>query len=198
MPTNKELEKMQNEDRDRLGNVEDSLGEILKILKSSDAKDNPVSITKGLDAAELQETSMEPVMFAEIPELELKQTGPDVDYEFHRAQQKEAIEAFMNEELAVRIEESSEENAQPQFDIGVNGITRLFVLGEVYTNVKRYHVEGLARAKPVRFRNNPYTRNDGTNDVMYLRSSGLRFNFTVLRDPNPRGSDWLKQVLAED
>ncbi|GAA0586733.1 hypothetical protein ACFQH5_20210 [Halomonas salifodinae] len=110
---------------------------------------------------------------------------------------KAEILKFMEEPVTVEISEVSDENADHGFIIHVNGKSEPFRQGERKT-VKRYFVEGLARAKRTGYKNqlvvDPVT---GDQEYEYPSKTGLRYPFSVVHDPNPRGADWLKAVLRQ-
>jgi len=108
---------------------------------------------------------------------------------------KMAMEAFMQEPVTVLIQHTNEEHEAPYFEISVNGTREIFHRGEQKT-VKRLFVEGLARAKPVKFRNEEYMR-EGIRTVRWPSTTGLRYPFSVVEDRNPKGPAWLKAVLAQ-
>lgn len=104
--------------------------------------------------------------------------------------------AFMEERVTVLVHDTSEKHADAVVEIGVNGRNELFVRGQEKT-VARKFVEGLARAKPVSFRNEEYTAEDGTRKVRHPSNIGSRYTFSVVQDPNPMGKEWLKSVMAQ-
>lgn len=146
-------------------------------------------------------------------EMDLGQTGPATmsttgDAEIENPQieaitdlqrfnkDKLALLAFMEEPVTVHIHETSEEQADSNFSIWVNGRQEVFFRGQEKT-VKRKFVEGLARAKPTTYRNEQFKMQDGSDSVRYPKSRGLRYSFSVVHDNNPRGRDWLKEVLRQ-
>ena len=104
---------------------------------------------------------------------------------------------FMAEPVTVEIHEVADEHAEQGFVIMVNGENEVFRRGEIKT-VKRYFVEGLARARKTGYRNveqiNPHT---GVREFVYPSMTGLRYPFSVTDDRNPRGRDWLKHTLRQ-
>lgn len=110
--------------------------------------------------------------------------------------------AFLNETLIINIMESvDEKNPEPVVFLAVNGIgagphNTPYVPRGVDIQVKRFHVEKLARAKRTSYDNKEITV-DGERKFIYPSKTALQYPFTVLHDPNPRGAQWLKQLLAE-
>lgn len=103
---------------------------------------------------------------------------------------------FMEDMVTVHIHDTAEKDADPRFEISVNGKAVIFHRGETRA-VKRYIVEGLARAKPVHYRNEEYINSSGERSVRWPSSTGLRYGFSVIQDPHPRGGEWLKSVLRQ-
>lgn len=102
---------------------------------------------------------------------------------------------FMAEPVLVHIHDVSEPNADPNFFVGVNGRNYYFFRGEEKT-VPRFVVEGLARAKPVGYRNEPFKMQDGSDSVRWPKRAGLRYSFATIGD-SPKGNAWLKSILAQ-
>jgi len=111
------------------------------------------------------------------------------------AKEKLEMLQFMAEPVKVHIHDVSETNADPNFSIGVNGRNYYFFRGEEKT-VPRFVVEGLARAKPVGYRNEPFKMQDGSDSVRWPKRAGLRYSFATIGD-SPKGNAWLKSVLAQ-
>jgi len=162
----------------------------------------PEIITKSPGAMEPMESDL-----GEAPTIEFTEaagTGENADeiivaaasVESTEFQEKAANLAFMEEEVTVQILDSPEKNAAPYFEIAVNGKSQIFHRNRQYT-VKRYFVEGLARAKPINYTNEEYTTPDGIRSVRYPAHKGLRYPFAVVADSNPRGKSWLDHVLKQ-
>jgi hypothetical protein len=101
--------------------------------------------------------------------------------------------AFMEELVEVEVHESSDPNAEPIVDLYCNGIPQRLIRGRAHT-VKRKYVHILARARQVSM--STETRVEGENVVNRVnKRSALRYPFSVMRDDNPRGRDWLRQEL---
>lgn len=165
----------------------------------------PASIRKELDAAPHAQTSGEATMVEKGPEREpvIKVTEPQLEpgliEVLPRGKKKSEAHLkmlqFMREPVTVHIHETSDKNADPRFIIGVNGRNQTFVRGKEYT-VPRYVVEGLARAKPVAFKNEEFFKPDGERAVRWPSVRGTRYPFSVIGDSD-RGNAWLKQVLRQ-
>lgn len=103
--------------------------------------------------------------------------------------------AFNEEVLQVMVHESTDKNAEQMVDVYVNGTPQRFLRGHVQS-VKRKFVEVLARAKPQSITTSVQTTNEDVINKV-LKSSALRYPFSVHFDPNPKGPAWLRKVLAE-
>lgn len=109
-------------------------------------------------------------------------------------------EAFLREKVEIMIHPSAERNADRAFEVSVNdnpGTTITFHRNKRYV-VPRAVVETLARAKPVHFENEEYTKPNGDMGVRNPFRRGLRYPFSVISDPSgERGHRWLEKVLSE-
>lgn len=108
-----------------------------------------------------------------------------------------ADEAFMNEIVEVIIFPTTDPQAPPYARPGVNG-EAVTIFRNVPTKVKRKHIEVLARMKETRVTQDLTPSNDGQITMASLRGhTGLAYPFQVIKDPNPKGSAWLGNILAE-
>lgn len=120
--------------------------------------------------------------------------------------------AFNEEPIEVRIERSSEKNAPRWVPCCVNGrgaevfdpaAKRWQVLGALPLGVpiitRRKYMEVLALAKQDSVDTRPPTTTEilnGTNDVNEVEiTTSAKYPFSVLRDNNPRGADWLNKLM---
>lgn len=106
------------------------------------------------------------------------------------------MEAFMNEMITIVVNPPNDADEPMLVQVAVNGVNQFIPRGEPVA-VKRKYVEVLARAKRTDFAQNLDERlgEQGFNQVRTMHS--LRFPFSLLRDPNPKGGAWLTGVLAE-
>lgn len=162
------------------------------------AKDVPVIVHKPFEAMDQDLGTAEPAQFTEQAGTSSEATliTPRPEHFSDPAHQEKLLNlAFMNEMVTVYIQDTSEKNADPVFEIQVNGEKEFFIRGQTKT-VKRYFVEGLARAKPVSYKNEEYTTPEGIRAVRWPSNRGLRYGFNTVND-TPRGNAWLKSVLAQ-
>jgi len=109
---------------------------------------------------------------------------------------KAAALAFMREPVTIIVSESTDPNAEAMPCVYVNGRPQRFQRGKEQT-VKRMFVEALARAKPTAIKTVDAMDADGSRTMKVLRSTGIRYPFSVVEDKNPIGRAWLSKVLAE-
>ncbi|TFH85269.1 hypothetical protein EQG41_18320 [Billgrantia azerbaijanica] len=162
-------------------------------MQAAMARNNPVTREKRLETGEHQVGQDGVAAFDGDTLIKPETRTLDDPNMIHKAE----ILKFMEEPVTVEIQEVADENADHGFVIEVNGKAEPFRRGERKT-VKRYFVEGLARAKRTGYRNqlvvDPVT---GEKEYQYPAKTGLRYPFSVIHDGNPRGADWLKAVLRQ-
>jgi hypothetical protein len=108
-----------------------------------------------------------------------------------------AEEAFMNQMLDLIIFPTTDPQAPPYAQIGVNG-TMAYIPRGVPVPVRRKHVEVMARLKTTSVTQDMKPNAEGEITMASLRGhTGLVYPFNVIRDPDPRGGTWLAQILAE-
>ncbi len=165
------------------------------------AKNNPVSITKGVESTEFQTGNEPEVLFNTVgdehdAELSIQRSAiadPDSPA-FH---EKAKNLAFMAEKVTVLVQESDDPRADEVIEVSVNGRSEIFRRG-IPKTVTRMFVEGLARAKPVKYGNRHRVNPDtGVEEVVNRSTTGQRYPFTVIEDRNPMGQSWLQAVLAQ-
>ena len=105
------------------------------------------------------------------------------------------LEAFMAEELEIRMAEPSKDGDLMIETPNVNGINMPIERG-LKQRVKRKYVEALCQARIVFFtqeRRNPMD----PADITMVETSRLVHPFEVTHDPNPKGRAWLEAQLAQ-
>jgi hypothetical protein len=109
---------------------------------------------------------------------------------------KQFEELRFNEEFVeVMVHESTDKNAENPVFTGCNEITQYFFRGQVQ-KVKRKYLAILASCKEHSIRTVEYTQPDGSRATKIVRTSSLKYPFSVISDPNPRGAPWLRALLA--
>lgn len=106
-----------------------------------------------------------------------------------------SMEAFMNETLLIMVQSSGAENETPLVYVAVNGQSMLLPRDEPI-RVKRKYVEVLARAKKTEF-DQVLDMRMGEEMNRLIAKNSLKYPFTVISDPNPRGVQWVQEVLAQ-
>jgi hypothetical protein len=113
----------------------------------------------------------------------------------HNLTEKAAKLAFLEEKVEVMVHESADPNAEPIVETWVNGTAQRFVRGQTQV-VRRKFVEVLARAKNTGIKTNEAMDYNGDRTTAIVKHTALKYPFSVVRDENPRGAAWLKQVMS--
>jgi hypothetical protein len=103
---------------------------------------------------------------------------------------------FMNEPVTIRIATSTDKNAEQCFELNINGRAEFFRRGETKT-VKRNYVDLLMRLKQTVYGQDMVINKEGIKSYVYPASTGLKYDFAIIRDDNPLGKSWERAVLAE-
>jgi len=165
----------------------------------SDAKNNPVAPSKGFEPLEQQ--------IGQDHDRVMKSTGPArealqpqyvqiVDRPLKELdQEKLAMLQFFEEPVTIMVHTTSDQNAEQVFELFNNGRREVFTRGETKT-VARKFVEILATRKPTTYTQKKKRDEDGIMHEVQVPTTALRYPFSVLHDPNPKGADWLRYTLA--
>jgi hypothetical protein len=103
--------------------------------------------------------------------------------------------AFMEEQVLVRIHESTDPNAEKIIPVYNDGIPQHFIRGQ-WTVCKRKFAEVLARAKPYSIATPEITDGNGDRTTAIRKTTALRYPFEM-QDKNPRGQAWLHMIAQE-
>ena len=114
---------------------------------------------------------------------------------------------FAEEPVTIRIERSGEKFAPHSVDCWVNGVGAEVLMNGKWVQLgylpighaittKRKYVEILARAKHDTVQTN-VTKHEENEDNFIDRHTSQKTPFSVLRDANPTGGEWLTRLLAE-
>lgn len=107
-------------------------------------------------------------------------------------------EAFMNEQVVIRIAQSINPNDPPMVVLVVNNPQdRVVVPRGRPTAVLRKHVEVLARMKEVRYSQRAPNSSDLESGNALYQSVGQVYPFEIVKDDNPVGRTWCENILAE-
>lgn len=134
------------------------------------------------------------VYVPEPPEIEVV-TGATKSVKGKGGLDPYAQELIFNEEFVeVMLHETTDENAENPVFTACNGVPQYFYRG-VPQRVKRKYLAILAACKEHSVSTPEYTGSDGARAVAIKRASSLKYPFSVISDPNPRGAAWLKALL---
>ena len=104
--------------------------------------------------------------------------------------------AFMEERITIRLHRTQEKNAPNFYDFYVNGRCEWVPVEQNYTLARKY-VEVIARTQPYNVETKTGTPMDERPANEIVRHQSSKHPFSVIRDPNPRGAEWLMKVMAE-
>lgn len=102
---------------------------------------------------------------------------------------------FSEEKMTIRLEQSSDKYAPTAIDVSVNGETQWLPVGHPL-KLKRKFVEVLARCKSDVFDTIRSETQDGDSINKLSRRTSMKHPFSVIHDPNPKGYEWLVQLLS--
>ena len=104
--------------------------------------------------------------------------------------------AMAEEMLTVMIHEDTDPNAEDPVQLGVNGINQFVFRGKPQ-DIRRKYVAVLARCKRTRISTPEVADGAGGRTNRVNQSSSLRYPFSVMYDPNPKGAVWLRNIMTE-
>lgn len=164
---------------------------------STDAANNPVAMTKTVEP-------LEHTIGQDSPRV-MKSSGPAKDalepayiQAVDRPINKEKLDmlAFMEMPVTIQVHTTSDPTAEQVFEVINGGKREIFRRGETKT-VARKFVDILATRKTTTFSQKRVRNSEGEMQDVQIPSTALRYPFSVLKDPHPRGGDWLLHVLAQ-
>ncbi|MEY3252290.1 MAG: hypothetical protein RL227_1263 [Pseudomonadota bacterium] len=109
----------------------------------------------------------------------------------------EEAERFYSERLDIEIHQTGDRNAPIFAEVGINGHMVWFPRGQRINNVPRRFVESLARSQDHTFRSVHERNPDVDSQMKTLRTRSTAYGLSILRDPNPKGREWLERVVRE-
>ena len=110
--------------------------------------------------------------------------------------EKMANLAFMEEMVTVHIHTTTNPQDEQIFELFNNGHREVFRRNETKT-VKRYFVDGLARAKPTSYTQLSTRNAQGERVESQQGATGLKYPFSVIEDKNPMGAAWLRWAMNQ-
>jgi hypothetical protein len=165
------------------------------------ARTAPVAPRKTVDTREIPTGSEGSVVFTnEGVARDAGDTEIDTNVG-HFDENKLAKLAFLEEPVTIIIAEASDKNQESHIFCAVNGVGPgpgglPWLPRNIEITVARKYLEVLARARPVRVQTvERVNRDNGERYTEQKRSSSQRYPFQVIHDPNPRGRDWLKNLM---
>ena len=104
--------------------------------------------------------------------------------------------AFNEEKVVIFLHETTDPNADQRVFLSVNGRGVWLNRGQNY-RIRRKYVERLARAKPEGIQTVSARDADGNHTTHIRKSRALLYPFSVMEDKNPKGSAWLREIMAQ-
>lgn len=171
--------------------------------RSTKAKDAPAIIRKHTETDELPKASEGVVKFDNEGEKQVEGVDFELEHNVHNFTEKADKLKFLEEKVTIILAEGQEKNAETHVFLAVNGVGPgpdglPWVPRNKEITIARKYLEVLARARGVRYKSVEATNNDGERTIENRASSSQRYPFTVLHDPNPRGRDWLRNLMASE
>lgn len=161
------------------------------MARTSDAINNPVTKSP-VPMSEKEIGQQEARTLASMDELKVVQPASDQPFD----EEKMLMLQFMNEPVTIRIATSTDKNAEQCFELNINGKAEFFRRGETKT-VKRFFVDRLLRLKQTVYGQDMVINKEGIKSYVYPSSTGLKYDFAIIRDDNPLGKSWERAILAE-
>jgi len=157
----------------------------------------PVAPTKHLEAAEQKVGQDKPrVLKSTGPAKEALESAVIEIVDRPVDPEKVAMLAFMEEMVEVHIHDNNDPTSEQVFEIFNNGQREVFRRGERKA-VKRKFVNELATRKITTYTQERKQGPDGVMHDVQVPRTALRYPFSVINDPHPRGADWLRATLAQ-
>lgn len=124
----------------------------------------------------------------------LIQTLPEAPESFREFAQMAEYEAFMHQPVMIRVHESRDDNDPPAVFVGCNGDSR-WLPRDVNIRIPRKLVESLARAQETKYATED-NRDPNSDSMKTTKKRKMQsVSFSVLHDPSPMGSRWLRRVM---
>ena len=108
---------------------------------------------------------------------------------------------FAQEIIKIRINETSDPNAELRVPVCVNGVLSHPVYGNhlprgIEIDVKRYVAEQLLRTKPIGVKTVQVRDHDGADTAKIIRTVGNAYPFEVI-GATSRDTDWMRSIRAQ-
>lgn len=109
--------------------------------------------------------------------------------------EKAAMEAFMREFIEIRFATTTDPNAAQIFETNVNNNPHLFRRGGTY-KVRRFVADHLLRLKETWYEQREVMNAAGEREFSHIPHTGLKYDFAIVHDPNPKGESWRRATMA--
>lgn len=163
--------------------------------------------SSGVNNLDVQELGL-----ADEGQMQLDESGHIIDDEYDASEivlesnlssfnEKAAKLAFNEEPVIIQLHESTDPNAEKLVYVAINGEGAAggvngYLPRGVPVTVKRKFVENLCHARPVAYESVERMNQRGEREVIYPKTSALKYPFSVISDPNPKGAQWLSKLLS--
>jgi hypothetical protein len=171
--------------------------------KPTEAKNRPAVTTKRVHTEEMKLGNEGKVSFDASGEKQSEVLDIEVENSLDTLNDKARHLAFLEEEVTIQLAEDTNKNPETHIFCQVNGVGPgpggvPWIPRGVPVTIKRKFLQVLARARPVRYRNNEYVdQNSGERKTEQIASSAQKYPFSVIRDDNPRGVEWLTNLFRQ-
>lgn len=130
--------------------------------------------------------------------VEIKNEIREVEpvHNVYELDEKAARLKFNEEPVTIHLHESTDPNADNVVPVGVNGEMRWLQRGREFTLARKF-VERLALARPSSIQTYETRDFDGNRAIGIRKHTALKYPFSVIRDDNPKGVEWLRNLLAQ-
>lgn len=128
-----------------------------------------------------------------IPMEEIGDPGPIEPVSENDFVDAAEMEKFMNQELEIIVQKPTDKNSLETITPSVNGMNQPIVRGK-RVRVKRKYVEALARCTFTTYEQvtpNPMM----PHQKKMIPNTAVLTPFTVIRDPDPNGFEWLQSII---
>lgn len=160
----------------------------------SNAKSNPVVIRNGVDYGDMDISEENVRQVTTSGDAEINAREVDVSIEIPSMEKLERMK-FMEEMVVVKVHDTTDKNEDPFPTVWNDGKPCRFRRGRE-ERVPRKFLEVLARAKFTTFGQVKVKDANGDDTYAYVPHTAHVYPFDVVEDPNPRGRDWLRGVIA--
>lgn len=110
--------------------------------------------------------------------------------------EKLAMLAFMEDVVTVYIQPTTNPIDEQVFEVFCNGEREVFKRGD-QKQIKRKFANILASQKITTFTQDRRQNSKGIWEDYQIPHTGLRYPFSIMHDPHPRGGDWLRATLSQ-